>query len=173
MTSGAHIVVARLLPTTSFPCGASFGVVMRIDVADPTMLRSRLVAVAATVWLMLWMVIGGAHHHESRTNSTDLEIVAGEALTSLESSQVVRDQLPPDHAHAERDSSTHHDDQFMAAALTPSVAALASFGAAVSPVGGAGWSAYPAAAPGRGPPTVLAVRCAGRDLLTRLCLSRR
>lgn len=102
------------------------------------MLRSRLVAVAATVWLMLWMVIGGAHHHESRTNSTDLEIVAGEALTSLESSQVVRDQLPPDHAHAERDSSTHHDDQFMAAALTPSVAALASFGAAVSPVGGGG-----------------------------------
>ncbi|EFG78375.1 hypothetical protein HMPREF0591_1713 [Mycobacterium parascrofulaceum ATCC BAA-614] len=115
----------------------------------------------------------GAHHHENTTNSTNPEIVAGEALNSIRSSQVVKYQIPPDHAHAERDSSTHHDDQCMTAAFTPSVAALATFGAAVSPVGGAGWLARPASVSGRGPPAALGMRCAGRHLLTRLCLSRR
>lgn len=146
---------------------------MRIDTADPTMLRSRLVAVAAAVWLMLWMVVVGAHHHENGIGSADSGIVAGEALISIESSQVAKCQLPPGHAHAEKDSSTHHDDQCMTAALNPPPVALATFGAAVSSVGEAQWLAYPASVSGRGLPAALGMRCSGRDLLIRLCLSRR
>jgi plasmid stabilization system protein ParE len=131
-----------------------------------------VVAVVAAVWLAVWVVVIGAHsvmgdgHSESSVPHPAHALVA-----SLGSEFAVN----VDHPHVGNGSSSAHPEQFSAAVLTRSgaaVAALAVLGAVLA-VAVAGGLARLGAPAGRGPPRARAFSVTGQEVLTRFCLSRR
>lgn len=165
----------RRFSATPVPCRKPSRVV-----TNSTSPFRHIVAAGAALWLVLWLVVVGAHNagkngwlhgewptpHPSRASATSMG--AEPALNAGH-----RPALNAGHRQLYQDSWTAHGERFMTAVLPPSAGAFGTADAVAGSVLDAITSAQLSMPVDRSPPVAIVDCLVGQELLIRLCVSRR